>query len=63
LTQLLEELQKELHMKLSQRGIFPAASSMKHMVKLFPAYTREEKLKIVDEGWKAIPHMKDKGKL
>jgi hypothetical protein len=43
LTQLLEEL----HMKLSQRGIFPAASSMKHMVKLFPAYTGEEKLEII----------------
>jgi hypothetical protein len=47
LAQLFEELQKELHMKLCQRDIFPAALSMKHLVKLFPAYTGEEKREIV----------------
>jgi hypothetical protein len=44
----LAQLLEELHMTLCQRDIFPAASSMKHLVKLFPAYTGEEKLEIVD---------------
>jgi hypothetical protein len=47
LSQLLEEFQKKLHMKLCQKGIFPTASSIKHLVELFLAYAGKKKPEII----------------